>query len=108
MKLVRLPLIPAETLVKLIYPGRLVEMEDLFLATAFQAAPDCFKTQKHVNNSNFRHRAGSEVPWVFSKEHHGPHILLQHNYKTAHGCHYDWEKVIGDIFWRSGVHSYAV
>ncbi len=48
------------------------------------------------------------MPWVFSKEHHGPHILLQHNFKTAHGCHYDWEKVIGDVFWRSGVHSYAV
>lgn len=35
LKLVRLPLIPAETLFKLIYPGKLVEMEDLFLATAF-------------------------------------------------------------------------
>jgi hypothetical protein len=35
MKLVRLPIIPAEILVNLIYPGKLVEMEDLFLATAF-------------------------------------------------------------------------
>jgi hypothetical protein len=35
LKLVRLPLIPAEILFKLIYPGRLVEMEDLFIATAF-------------------------------------------------------------------------
>ncbi len=35
LKLVRFPLIPAETLFKLIYPGRLVEMEDLFIAAAF-------------------------------------------------------------------------
>ena len=35
LKLVRLPLIPADTLYKLIYPGRLAEMEDLFIATAF-------------------------------------------------------------------------
>jgi hypothetical protein len=35
LKLVRLPLIPADTLYKLIYPGRLAEMEDLFVATAF-------------------------------------------------------------------------
>jgi hypothetical protein len=50
LKLVRLPLIPAETLFKYIYPGRLVEMEDLFLATAFQAAPDCFKTLNYIND----------------------------------------------------------
>ena len=35
LKLVRLPLIPAETLFKLIYPGKLVEMEDLYIATTF-------------------------------------------------------------------------
>ena len=51
IKLVRLPLIPAETLVKLIYPGNLVDMEDLFLATAFQAATDCFRAGKYANDS---------------------------------------------------------
>jgi len=35
LKLVRLPLIPAEKLYSLIYPGKLAEMEDLFIATAF-------------------------------------------------------------------------
>jgi hypothetical protein len=35
LKLVRMPLIPAETIYKFIYPGGLVEMEDLFLAAVF-------------------------------------------------------------------------
>lgn len=66
LKLVRLPLIPAETLFKLIYPGKLVEMEDLYIATTFQAAPDCFKSAQHAQNPIFRQRNGSEVPWIFS------------------------------------------
>lgn len=35
LKHVRLPLIPAEILVEKIYPAKLVDMEDLFLASAF-------------------------------------------------------------------------
>jgi hypothetical protein len=35
LKHVRLPLIPAEFLVEKIYPAKLVDMEDLFLASAF-------------------------------------------------------------------------
>ncbi len=46
LKLVRMPLIPAETIYRYIYPGGLVEMEDLFIAAAFQAAPDCFSNKK--------------------------------------------------------------
>jgi hypothetical protein len=34
--------------------------------------------------------------------------MLQNNFKSALGCHLDWEKVIGDVIWRSGVHSYRV
>jgi hypothetical protein len=43
-------------------------MEDLFIATAFQAAPDCFKTPEHMQNYIFRQRNGSEVPWNFSQD----------------------------------------
>lgn len=42
LKFIRFPLIPAEILVKKVYTGKLVETEDLFVATAFQAAPDVF------------------------------------------------------------------
>ena len=48
------------------------------------------------------------MPWSFSKEHHGPHILLSDNYRVAHGCHFDWEKVIGNVIWRTGVHKFDV
>ena len=43
LKDIRFPLIPAEILVKKIHPQNLIDAEDLFIATAFQAAPDCFK-----------------------------------------------------------------
>ena len=61
-----------------------------------------------MNDARFRHRNGCEIPFKFSKELHGPHILLSNNFKTAHGCHYDWEKVMGDVLWRSGIHNYFV
>lgn len=44
LKEIRFPLIPAEILVKKIHPINLIDHEDLFIATAFQAAPNCFKT----------------------------------------------------------------
>ena len=102
---VRLPLIPAEIIVEKIYPAGLFGMEELFRATAYQAAPDCFKEDKSYR---YRHRNGSEAPWFWSKENHGPHVLLSNNYKTAHGCHYDWEKCLGNVVWRSGTHSFEV
>lgn len=80
-------------------------MEELFIAMAFQAAPSCFKEERDIL---FKHRNGSEVPWVWSKDLHGPHIVLSNNYKTANGCHYDWEKILGNVTWRSGIHKYEV
>lgn len=77
----------------------------MFIATAFQAAPDCFKDDK---SDKFRHRNGSEVPWSWSKENHGPHIILSNNFKTAHGCHYDWEKIQGNVIWRQGTHKFEI
>lgn len=72
---------------------------------AFQAAPDCFKTDK---NDKYRHRNGSEVPWCWAKDLHGPHVILSNNFKTAHGCHYDWEKIVGNVTWRSGIHKFDI
>lgn len=72
---------------------------------AFQAAPDCFKADK---NDKYRHRNGSEVPWCWAKELHGPHVILSNNFKTAHGCHYDWEKIVGNVTWRSGIHKFEI
>lgn len=105
LKEIRYPLIPAEILVKKIHPQNLIEAEDLFIATAFQAAPDCFKSDRSYK---FRHRNGSEVPWTWSQELHGPHIILSNNFRTAHGCYYDWEKIIGNVTWRSGTHKYEI
>jgi hypothetical protein len=59
-------------------------------------------------NDKFRHRSGSEVPWSWSKDHHGPHIILSNGNKTAHGCHYDWEKIVGNVIWRSGIHKFEI
>ena len=98
-------MIPAEILVERIYPAKLVDMEDLFVAAAFQAAPDSFKNK---DSDIYRHRNGSEVPWIWSKEQHGPHIVLSNNFRTAHGCHYDWEKILGNVTWRSGLHHYEI
>jgi hypothetical protein len=72
---------------------------------AFQAAPDCFKADR---SDKYRHRNGSEVPWCWAKEYHGPHIILSNNFKTAHGCHYDWEKIVGNVTWRSGTHKFEI
>lgn len=77
---IRFPLIPAEILVKKIHPQNLIDAEDLFIATAFQAAPDCFKTDESFK---FKHRHGSELPWVWSQELHGKHIILSNNQLTA-------------------------
>ena len=83
----------------------LISKHELYVAMAFQAAPDCFKNEP---SDKFRHRCGSEMPWCWSKEHHGQHILLSNNFKTAHGCHYDWEKILGNVVWRAGTHRYEV
>lgn len=83
----------------------LMDINELFVAMAFQATPDCFKDERNIR---YKHRNGSEVPWVWSKDHHGPHIVLSNNFKTANGCHYDWEKIIGNVTWRSGIHRYEV
>ncbi|CDW80411.1 btb poz domain-containing protein 2 [Stylonychia lemnae] len=105
LKNVRLPLIPAEIIIQKIEPSNLIDIHEVYVAMAFQAAPDCFKNDK---SDKFRHRYGSEVPWSWSKEHHGPHILLSNNFKTAHGCHYDWEKIVGNVVWRSGIHKFEI
>jgi len=105
LKNIRFPLIPTEILVKRIHPQNLIDAEDLFIATAFQAAPDCFKAD---NSYKFRHRNGSELPWTWSQELHGPHIILSNNSRTVHGCHYDWEKIIGNVTWRAGLHKYEI
>ena len=63
LKEIRFPLIPAEILGKKVHPQNLIDHEDLFIATAFQAAPDCFKTD---NSFKFRLRNGSELPWTWS------------------------------------------
>mmetsp|Transcript_40442 Transcript_40442/g.61691 ORF Transcript_40442/g.61691 Transcript_40442/m.61691 type:complete len:207 (+) Transcript_40442:789-1409(+) len=54
----------------------------------------------------FRHRSGTEVPWDWSTDLSGPHIILSN--KSAQGCHYDWEKVVSSTTWRSGTHKYEV
>jgi len=83
----------------------LIPAEELFIATAYQAAPDCFKTEK---KSKFKHRNGSEIPWTWSHDLHGPHMIFSNDYRTAYGCHYDWEKIVGNITWRSGTHFYDI
>lgn len=27
---------------------------------------------------------------------------------TVHGCHYDWEKILGNVTWRAGLHKYEI
>ena len=105
LKHVRLPLIPTEILVKLVYPERLIDHEELFIASAYQAAPDCFKNDE---SAKFRHRNGSEQPWTWSTELHGPRIILSNSNRTASGCFYDWEKIIGNVTWRQGKHRFEV
>lgn len=57
LKYVRVALIPAEIIIKKIYPASklkmliqvgldLINLHDLFTAVAFQAAPDCFKEEQ--------------------------------------------------------------
>ena len=60
------------------------------------------------SGDRFRHRIGSEMPWTWAKEYHSQHIILSNNYKTAHGCHYDWKKIIGNVTWRSGNHKFEI
>jgi hypothetical protein len=35
-------------------------------------------------------------------------MIFSNDYRTAYGCHYDWEKIVGNITWRSGTHFYDV
>lgn len=120
LKYVRLPLIPAEIIILKIEPSSkhtiliilhlllnsdLIDVRDLYKATAFQAAPDCFKEEK---SDKFKHRNGSEVPWAWSKDLKGHHIILSNNHKTAAGCHFDWEKIVGNVIWRSGTHAFEI
>lgn len=59
-------------------------------------------------SAKFRHRNGSEQPWTWSTELHGPRIILSNSNRTASGCFYDWEKIIGNVTWRQGKHRYEV
>jgi hypothetical protein len=48
------------------------------------------------------------VPWVWHSDLHGSHILLSNDNRTVHGGHFDWEKILGGVTWRSGTHKYEV
>ena len=82
-----------------------MDIERLYCATAFQAAPKCFESS---SSQIFKQRHGPNIEWIWSKEQHGSHISLSNGSKTAQGCHVDWEEVIGNVVWRSGIHRYEI
>ena len=105
LKLIRFPQIHAQFIVENIEPTQLISKDELYLALAYQTAPQCCSSEE---NPSFRERVGSRRPWVWSEEKIGPHIVLSYDKKTAIAHHYDWEKVMGKAMWYAGVHVFSV
>jgi hypothetical protein len=60
-------------LVKHMHPSGLIDPDELFIASAYQASPSCFSGSM---DAKFRHRNGSELPWFWTNDLAGPHIIL--------------------------------
>jgi len=102
---IRLPLIEAKYIIKLIEPYQLVDKDKLYLAMAYQAAPECFKED---TRSIFRERVGSMRPWCWDEEALGEHMILSADRRTVIGHHFNWEKALGSVQWHAGRHSFTV
>ena len=102
---IRFPQIKAEYIVTNIEPTNLVDKDVLYLALAYQAAPQCYLSH---TEPIFYERVGSQRPWIWSTERIGPHIVLSADKKTAIAHHYDWEKVLGRVQWFAGIHEFSV
>ncbi|CAG9311660.1 unnamed protein product [Blepharisma stoltei] len=102
---IRFPLIPASYIIREIEPTHLISKDDLYHAVAFQAAPHMYQMS---DNKIFKERSGSKRPWTWNSNKIGSLIVLSSDKKTAVGHHYDWEKVLGDVNWYAGVHTYSV